>query len=89
MLFRGQGGDESFRGLEFGVRKAKVRTRMMISRPTRIKDPITATYSVLAQDVRDLNGHSTGVDAWSLHGEAPKERDRHCRRESDGHGAIC
>lgn len=30
----------------------------MTSRPTKMKDPITATYSVLAQDVRGLNGHS-------------------------------
>lgn len=30
---------------------------MMTSRPTKMKDPITATYSVLAQDVRGLNGH--------------------------------
>lgn len=28
----------------------------MTSRPTKMKDPMTATYSVLSQDVRGLNG---------------------------------
>lgn len=31
---------------------------MMTSRPTKMNDPITATYSVLAHDVRRLDGHS-------------------------------
>jgi hypothetical protein len=52
---------------------------MMTSRPTKMNDPMTATYSVLAQEVRGLSGTRR---CWrlSLHGEAPEERDRHCRR---------
>lgn len=62
---------------------------MMTSRPTKMKDPITATYSVLAQHVSGLNG-TRGCQRWSLHGEAPEERYRHCRRRKLGlDGAIC
>lgn len=76
-------------GLGFGARSAKVRTRMMTSRPTKMNDPITATYSVLGQDVRGLNGDA-GCGRWCLHGEAPEERDRHClRRKLRFDGAIC
>lgn len=61
---------------------------MMTSRPTKMNDPMTATYSVLAQDVRGLNG-AGGSWRWSLHGEAPEERYRHCRRRELGlDGAI-
>lgn len=52
---------------------------MMTSRPTKMNDPMTATYSVLAHGVRGSNG-TLRCWRWSLHGEAPKERDRHCRR---------
>lgn len=62
---------------------------MMTSRPTKMKDPMTATYSVLAQDVRGFNG-SSRCQHGSLHGEAPEERYRHCRRRELGlDGAIC
>lgn len=52
---------------------------MMISRPTKMNDPMTATYSVLAHDVRGSNG-TPRLWRRSLHGEAPEEWDRHCRR---------
>lgn len=48
-----------------------------------MNDPMTATYSVLAQEVRGLSG-SRRCRHWSLHGEAPEKRDRHCRRRELG-----
>lgn len=61
----------------------------MTSRPTKMNDPMTATYSVLCAGCQRLEWHSR-VSAGSLHGEAPEERYGHCRRRELGlDGAIC
>lgn len=48
-----------------------------------MNDPMTATYSVLAQEVRGLSG-TPRCRHWGLHGKAPEKRDRHCRRRELG-----